>query len=73
MKQTRSMSFLEAFVNTVSGYVVSIIVTYYGLPWFGFEPTFIESNFITIIFTIVSLFRIYIIRRLFNEKVEKLL
>ena len=72
MKQSKLESLVEASLNTASGFVVSLLVwqwlvaPIYGLPidW--------GMNFgITIIFTVVSILRSYVWRRVFNRGVNR--
>ena len=64
--QSKKSSFIEANINTFSGFVVSMILAYTILPYFGVQQSFNTSLKITLIFTFASLMRNYLIRRLFN-------
>ena len=66
--QSRFESFLEANINTFSGFMVSYILAYTVLPLYGAEQSHIASFQITMIFTVASLLRNYIIRRYFNKR-----
>lgn len=64
--QSRRASFVEASLNTASGFVVSLILWHWVCQWYGI-PMPIETNLeITGIFTVVSVIRSYLWRRLFN-------
>ena len=65
-KQTRWGSFIEANVTTWIGFVLAVITNRYVLPWFGFEVSWTDSLWITIIFTVISIGRVYLVRRVFN-------
>lgn len=66
MSQSRRGSFLEACLNTASGFVVSLIVWHFVAAAYGI-PMSIETNLqITGIFTVVSIARSYLWRRAFN-------
>jgi len=65
--QSKKLSLVEALFNTFSGFFISLILTYTVLPLFGFNVNFEQSFFITSIFTIVSIFRGYFVRRIFNK------
>ena len=66
MKQTHTMSIIETVTSTFVGFVVSVVLTFYALPFWGFEPSWNDSFGITIVFTIASVLRGYFIRRAFN-------
>ena len=66
MKQSRSASLLEVCLNTASGFVVSLIVWRWVCQWYDI-PMPMERNLeITGIFTVVSVARSYLWRRLMN-------
>lgn len=69
--QTRLESFIEANINTFIGFIISYILAYTVLPLYGVERSLWISFQITIIYTIVSIIRNYIIRRFFNKKQRK--
>jgi hypothetical protein len=64
--QTKTQSFIEAVVNTAVGFLISlltgqILYSYYSIP------VSTELNFwFTIIFTVISIARSYVLRRIFN-------
>lgn len=65
--QLRRHSFLEACLNTASGFVVSFTATFVVFPWMLGVQTTIEENFwITVFFTVISVIRSYLWRRAFN-------
>lgn len=69
--QTRRNSLIEAIFNTFLGLVVSwmtwkIIIT----PIFKIYPSNKEIILISAIFTIISIIRSYLVRRLFNLKIK---
>ncbi len=64
--QTKRQSAVEAVVNTLTGYGVSLGVSLVIYPLFGFPVTFVQANALTCIFTALSILRNYIVRRLFN-------
>lgn len=67
MSQSKTHSMIEAVTNIVVGYSVAVAVNMAVLPLFGMYPSFGEANQIGLIFTIVSLIRSYLLRRLFNR------
>lgn len=69
--QTRWGSFIEANVTTWIGFVLAVVTNRYALPLFGFEVSWADSLWITIIFTIISIGRVYLVRRAFNWYQER--
>lgn len=65
--QSRKQSFLEALLNTASGFLTSLLTQWMVFPWFHFRPTVRENLTITAIFTSVSIVRSYVWRRVFNH------
>jgi hypothetical protein len=63
--QSRVMSFVEAFTNVVVGYGVAVATQMIVFPWFGLRATLGQNLGIGLIFTIISLARSYLLRRLF--------
>jgi len=68
MKQSRIDSFMEAVCNVVIGFWIGVLSNYAILPLFGYTPKFLDSLAIAALFTIISLLRSYILRRLFNGR-----
>ena len=66
-KQSRALSFLEATTNVVVGYLLAVIVQMLAFPLFGLMVTLTDSLAIGAIFTVVSLARSFLLRRLFEE------
>lgn len=64
--QSKRASFYESLFNTLSGFLLSLIVGYFLYPLFGMPQSFNSSFWITVIFTIISIVRNYGCRRLFN-------
>lgn len=66
--QSRVDSFMEALTNTAIGFGVSL-VTWIVVAWaYGIPMTWATNLSITGIFTVVSIARQYVLRRLFNGK-----
>jgi len=60
-------SFLEAFINIASGFLVAWLTwTFVIIPVFSFPFEIWESLEITVIFTFLSFARTYAWRRIFN-------
>jgi hypothetical protein len=64
--QKRRHSLLEAAVSTTIGFVVAYAANLIVLPLFGYTPGLIENIWLTTIYTVISVFRGYFVRRLFN-------
>lgn len=67
MKQSRTMSLVEAFANVVVGYGVAVITQLLIFPLFGLRTTLAENLAIGAIFTVVSIARSFALRRLFER------
>lgn len=67
MSQPRSHSVIEAIVNTAAGLGLSILAQYIIYPFYDIEVTIISMLEISIIFTVISLLRSYVLRRIFNK------
>jgi hypothetical protein len=65
--QTRLQSLIEALVNMVIGFGLSLLVNQLVLPMFGYDVKLGESLIIVTIFTVVSIIRSYTLRRVFNR------
>ena len=66
MKQTRRASFVESLVNIGTGFFVGVIANWAVLPWFGYVPALRDSLEIAGLFSVVSVARSYVVRRLFE-------
>jgi len=66
LKQTKKQSFIEANINTLAGFIISYITLLILNSVYGMQLSMVQSLEITLIFTVVSVFRNYIIRRMFN-------
>lgn len=67
MSQSRKGSLLEAGANIAIGYLVSVAANIAILPIFGYHVTAAHAFGIGLAFTVVSLIRSYVLRRLFNR------
>lgn len=65
--QSRKQSLLEALLNTASGFLTSLLTQWLVFPWFNLHPSLRDNFALTAIFTIVSIVRSYVWRRLFNR------
>ena len=69
--QSRKHSIIETILNTLSGFIISWVMTLFVLPWFGFNVTAGQGFIITVIYTVVSVTRSYFWCRLFNRLHKK--
>jgi len=66
MKQTRTMSLIEAIANVIVGYALAVITQILIFPVFGLHATLAQNLKIGLVFTVVSIARGYALRRLFE-------
>jgi hypothetical protein len=64
--QPRWLSFMEAVTNIVVGYGLAVLTQIIVFPLFGLHASLGENLLMGSVFTFVSLFRNYAIRRVFN-------
>ncbi|OYW51729.1 MAG: hypothetical protein B7Z29_21310 [Hyphomicrobium sp. 12-62-95] len=62
------MSFIEAVTNVVVGFGLAVLTQVLVFPVFGIAVTFDQHVSIAAIFTLVSLARVYVLRRLFERR-----
>ncbi len=65
--QSRTMSLIEALANVLVGYGVAVTTQTVVFPLFGLHASLDQNLAIGLIFTVVSLVRSYMLRRLFNH------
>ncbi len=58
---------IEAITNTASGFIISNLIAYFILPWWGFHRSVTASIEVTIIFTVVSIARNFAVRSVFDK------
>ena len=66
MNQTKKMSLIETFTNIFIGYWINFICNYYVFRLFGWDITITQNIQIGLLFTFISVIRLYGLRRLFN-------
>ena len=69
--QSKRESLIETLTNVGIGWFISFIANMLVLPLFGYNINLTDGVLISIIFTIISIVRGYVVRRWFNSK-EKL-
>ena len=68
--QSKKQSFIESLTSTTIGIIIGIVLNLTILPIFGYPVSVVDSLWISVIFTVISIIRSYIIRRWFNSKEE---
>ena len=66
MKQTRTMSLVEAITNVIVGYGVAVVSQILIFPIFGLHTTLAQNLKMGLVFTTVSIARSYALRRMFE-------
>jgi len=64
--QTKKRSMIETIVNTAVGLVINITAQRVIFPMFDMYVSVHENMLIAAIFTVISIMRSYVMRRLFN-------
>lgn len=67
MRQSRSMSLVEAAANVGVGYALAVLTQIAVFPWFGIAAGIEEHLTIGLAFVAVSLARSYVLRRVFER------
>ena len=69
MKQSHADSVMESVANVGTGFIISLgVMAFIVSPLFGFHTNAGENLAITGIFTVTSLLRSYVLRRVFNGR-----
>lgn len=68
MTQSKKQSLKETITSTIIGLLVSLLTQIIVFPLYGLEVKLNQNIQITIIFTVVSIIRGYLVRRYFNKK-----
>jgi hypothetical protein len=71
MSQSKKQSFIEANINTLSGFIVSYITLITLKHFYQMNLSMFDSLEITIIFTVLSILRNYLVRRWFNSRARE--
>ena len=67
MKQSRFMSLVEAVANVIVGYGVAVVTQILIFPLFGLHTTLAQNLKMGAVFTVVSIARSYLLRRMFDR------
>ena len=65
--QSKKHSLIESITNTLIGFIVSLLVQLIIYPILNIDVKLHQNIIITSIFTVVSILRGYVIRRIFNK------
>lgn len=65
--QSKKHSFIEAIVNTFIGFITTLVISPLLYYICNIKANLFQITEITILFTIISILRNYIIRRWFNK------
>ena len=66
--QSKSESMIETLTSVFVGWLIGVILNLTILPLFDYNITVVDSLWVSLIFTVVSVIRGYVIRRFFNSK-----
>ena len=66
--QSKKQSLIETLTSVFVGWLIGVILNLTVLPLFDYNITVVDSLWVSLIFTVVSVIRGYIIRRWFNSK-----
>lgn len=72
MNQTRLGSLFESLINVFIGFWINFAANLLVLPLVGFNITIGENFFIGFLYTLISVARSYVIRRWFNQKLQRM-
>ena len=71
MNQSKLQSMNESLVNVALGMIISMALQIVVFPAFGHAFTLAQNVGITIIFTVASILRSYVVRRWFNAALHR--
>lgn len=66
--QTKTHSLIESLTNVSIGYVVALLSQIVVFPMFNIYVPLTDNLLIGLWFTVISIFRSYVVRRYFNKK-----
>ena len=66
--QTKKQSLIETLTSVFVGWLIGVILNLTILPLFDYNITVVDSLWVSLIFTVISVVRGYFIRRFFNSK-----
>ena len=69
--QSKRESMIETLTSVFVGWFIGVILNLTVLPLFDYNITVVDSLWVSLIFTVISVVRGYLIRRFFNSKEKK--
>ena len=69
--QSKKQSLIETLTSVFVGWLIGVILNLTVLPLFDYNITVVDSLWVSLIFTVISVVRGYLIRRFFNSKEKK--
>ena len=69
--QSKRESVIETLTSVFVGWLIGVILNLTVLPLFDYNITVVDSLLVSLIFTVISVIRGYVIRRFFNSKERK--
>ena len=69
--QSKKQSLIETLTSVFVGWLIGVILNLTVLPLFDYDITVVDSLLVSLIFTVISVVRGYLIRRFFNSKERK--
>lgn len=69
--QSKRESMIETLTSVFVGWLIGVILNLTILPLFNYNITVVDSLWVSLIFTAISVVRGYLIRRFFNSKERK--
>ena len=69
--QSERESMIESLTSTTIGIIIGVVLNLTILPIFGYPVSVVDSLWISLIFTAISVIRSYAVRRIFNSKERK--
>lgn len=71
MSQTRTGSFIEAWINVLIGFSINYIANLLIFPLFDMHISLSDNLLLGLIYTLISVVRSYAIRRWFNARIQQ--
>jgi hypothetical protein len=71
MNQSKLESLAEVGVNVAIGWIIGLTAQVFFFPLIGIQATFSQNVVSSIVFTVISIVRSYVVRRWFNAGIHK--
>ena len=69
--QSKRESMIETLTSVFVGWLIGVILNLTILPLFNYNITVVDSLLVSLVYTVISVVRGYLIRRFFNSKERK--